>query len=462
MKELWSNLDERERNVFWMTADFLEGQLCERSTLAWAIGLTGESGREAERRAVTHRLRDHFAPPLKEPWRTAWDLVEAGWKGYEHADEQHVAAAAIRKRIEQGDRSVQLKDSIIDLVEPRTEVQQATWWPGKGRGRPKDLRDLVDVSFRSCDLIHPTELGLSEMDDITVLQDLASALDESLRRGITLGRRLGWDGDELLAWAGPRRVEWARDAGSIDEADAVSKGLAPVVKLLFAVTMMIADLAPRKVATLLRRWRESEMPIDQRLWAALAARPALAPPEQVAAFLEKADDEKFWQLHPYPEVASLRAKRFGSMASASRERIAKRIRRLPPRNHWPRGTPPEALGDYREYWAARELQRIVVCGASLPAEDQRWLDECLARFEDLALMAADEGFPRGVRVVTRRPVEPDGMYDRLDGETQLEALEEMLGDAGERNARNEWLRQPTSLASVISELDAVAKPFQYP
>lgn len=462
MNELWSDLDERERSVFWMTADFIEGRLCEKSTLAWAIGLSGEIEREAERRAVTYRLRDHLAPPLKEPWRTAWDLVEASWSGHEHPDNQHVEAAAIRSRIEQGDRSRQLMGSIIDLVEPRAEVQQATWWSGKRHGRPKDVRDLVDASFQSCDVVHPDELGLSNVNDTTFLLDLANALTASLRRGISLGRSMGWEDDELLAWAGPLRVEWAQDTGSLYEADATSIGMAPVVKLLFAVTVMIADLAPRKVATFLRMWRESELPIDLRLWAALAARPALVSPEDVAFFLEEVDDEKFWQLHPYPEVTSLRARRFGAMAPAARKRIVRRIRRLPPKRHWPRDTPPEALRGYREFWAARELQRIVVCGGSLPAQDESWLEARLVRFEDLASMVADEGFPRGVQIGTRRLVEPDGVYDQLDGDTRLRALEEMLGTTGEESPGREWLRQPNSLSRVISELDAAAKPIEYP
>ena len=458
MKMLWSGLDERDERVFWMTASFVAGRLCERSTLDWAMALSAE--REAERRALIHVLHDGQTPALAEPWRTAWGLVEASWSGSGETDESGVSAYSIRTRVESGERSSELVGSIVKLVEPRLKVERASWWSGRKRGRPKVFGDLVSASLTSGYVVNAAELGLLAVADSDFLLGLANALDGSLRRGLALGRRIGWDGgDQLWRLGSLNRVDQGLGGEDNDDADAFHRGIAPIAKLLYAVASRLAEVAPRKVAPLLLAWRTSETAIDLRLWAALGSGRDVVPAEDVAEFLAGLDNTRFWDLHLHPEVALLRARRYGELAPAVRGNIAKRLRHRPPRKHWPRRADAERLNEGREYWAARELQRIAVCGGVLPARERAWLQERLVRFGELATMDAEEGFLGGTRIVERPTVEADASFGELAGEVRLRALQRMLADpedSAKGSSGRAWLGQRDNLSTVVVEIAGTA------
>ena len=462
----WTGLDEQDERVFWMTTRFIEGRLCERSTLEWAMGLSVE--REAERRAVTHVMHEGGASELSEPWRKAWGLVEASWSA-PGAKESGGSARSIGRRVGSGERSSELVTSIVNLVEPRLRVKRAAPSSGGRPKRPKGFGDLVSASLTSGSVVDVADLSLAELDDADFLQVLANALHASLRRGLALGRRIGWDGgDQVWRLGMLHRVESALDAQDRDDADAFHRGIAPVVKLLHAIAARLAEVAPDKLVPLLLVWRQAETAVELRLWAALARRPDLVGPGDVAEFLVGLDVNRFWNVQEHPEVALLRAWRFRELDAVTRRNVARRLRRGPPRKLFRWETDEARMDDARQYWAARELQRIAVCGGELGEQHRAWLAERLERFADLKSMDAEEGFPGGggAAWIDEGPTaEADTRFDDMARGMRLDALERMLGDAVDSvpgSTGRAWLGERDNLSITLMELDEQRVVDAYP
>ncbi len=455
---LWRGLSAPDEQVFWMTADFVSDRLCERATLDWALALPARC--EAERRAVVHVLQEleDRQTPLEEPWRTGWSLLETSWSTSSgETYEGGAAAYSICKRVESGQRLRELTESIVKLVEPRLEVEPATWWSGRKRGRPKKFTDLVRASVTSGHVVQASELGLPTVTDGDFLWELASALDAALRRGLALGRSVGWDGDDQLWRLGSlSRVHEGSHREGNEDADFVHRGIAPVTKLLCATALRLAEVAPGKLAPLLLAWRASGTTVDLRLWAALAQRKDIVAAADVTKFLAGVDDTRFWDIHLHPEIALLRARRYAELDSSARRDVAKRLRRRPPRNMWRRRGDLKQVDKARDYWGARELKRIVVCGGVLPGREQAWLDEQLARFEDLRTMDLEAGFlGKGIRIVAAPSVDPDPAFEGMRGDALLRALERMLSepeDSAQAREGRVWLGGSEQMSAVVRHL----------
>jgi hypothetical protein len=135
------------------------------------------------------------------------------------------------------------------------------------------------------------------------------------------------------------RVYYVPSVSQADESkdpDAYHRGIAPSVKLLCAVVARIADLDAGTAQAFLLRWRLDGSPVHVRLWSAISRNAQLTSANQVGAFLQELDDRKFWDLHVFPEIAELRATRFADLDRKARKVIAERIRKGPPRDHWPK------------------------------------------------------------------------------------------------------------------------------
>src|SRR5690606_19802328 len=101
-----------------------------------------------------------------------------------------------------------------------------------------------------------------------------------------------------------------RWSGEDGEADAYHRGIAPSVKLLHAVVARVAEVQPVAAQSFVRRWQADGSSVFVRLWSALARSSDLVPPDVVASFMKSLDDQWFWNLHTFPEIAELRAVRF--------------------------------------------------------------------------------------------------------------------------------------------------------
>ncbi|MEN6578587.1 MAG: hypothetical protein ABFD90_19735 [Phycisphaerales bacterium] len=308
-------------------------------------------------------------------------------------------------------------------------------------------------------------LKLANVTDGCFLTSLALALDAAVVNGLDIARRLGWRGERSL-WqvGGLYRVYYVPPAErdeEEEEPDEYHHGIAPSVKLLHTVVSQLADIDITAATRFVRRWKEVNSPIHLRLWAALSRDPRIASPSDVGIALLSLKDREFWKITGYPEIAELRARRFGDLDPDQQQAITARIRRLPPRGLWPRKADAGRVADARLYWALRELRRIEVGGASLPHRDKTWLDAGTQGFPDLVQMVRlDEGFME-VTIAHAIPTNPDNRFDLLAGEERLKMLEAALSsprngwDDDPDSRANDWIQQPGRPIQILADLESV-------
>jgi hypothetical protein len=461
----WAYLDEQERSVFRAAIAFLDGRLTDPSTIEWALRLGPD--RRIERIAIENLLSSPNARITEEPWGTAWRLIEESWfeKPLEKGPSTEIYG--IQARLRAGDRSGAIVSAIVSLVAPRLKVESIKSWRSqfiKKPRRPKTFQHLMSAGLSSGELVDLNVLELEKLSDQPFLSALANALESAVDRGLDIGRRIGWDGQSRL-WqlGGLDRVYYVvpnrRGPDGKEDPDAYRHGIAPAIKLLYAVVARIANLSPQKALPLVQRWRLLNTAIHTRLWAAAARNSQLVSATEVTEFLLALDDTQFWNLHVFPEIAELRASRYGGLDQKTQEVLAIRLRKGPPRSFWPKKTDAKKVRSGRLYWAVRELKRIELQGGDLPADAKSWLESQIGHFADLVDMSTDEGLSEGLTVRDVLP-NPDDRYDALEGVTRLRALETALGSS--RSGRNDdpaeraddWLRQPANTAHVLNDLEA--------
>lgn len=459
----WAYLDPPDRQTFRATVSFLNNRLEEQGTIDWALKL--KLGQRIERIALDDLLNSLGARQLAEPWATAWRLIEESWSNTPSDEHDGVAVYGVQERLRAGDRSGAAVAAIVSLVAPRLKVEAIDGWEWsytKKPRTPKSVEHVLSASLTSGDVVDLSVLELAALDDIGFLTSLANALEYAVNQGLDIARRLGWNETRSFTGLGfLNRVYYTqptRRDGEDGEADAYHHGIAPSVKLLHAVVARISDIEPNSAQTFVRRWHGSVSRIFVRLWAAMARCGQLVAAEEVASFLRSIDDRLFWDVHLFPEIAELRAVRFGELDLQSQEQIAARLRRGPPRSHWPRTADKAKVAIARQYWAARELKRIEAAGGVLPDRAKKWLDARLPQFADLAQMIIDAGFPEGATARYVLP-NPDNRYDEIDGVPRLEALETALGtgrsgwddDPAER--ANDWINQQGNASKLLADLE---------
>ena len=459
----WTTLGDNDRSAFWAVVDFLKNRLAESDTLEWALDL--RSDQRIERMAVVHLLNDTSETPLEEPWATAWRLLEESWS-YTSVDEDYpISAFDIGLRLHAGDRSASIVTNIVNLVAPGLEVKSIdsfTWNFIKKPRRPKTFNHLISASLTSGYPIDLTKLGLMGIEEVPFLIALANALGAAVDQGLDMARRIGWDGEsDLWRLGSMHRVRYAkltRGEGKQREPDAHHRGIVPAVKLLHAVVMRLADLEPETARKLIQHWRAADSPVHIRLWAEPGLNQLVVSAEEVAEFLLGLDTHRFWEASEFPEIAELRAMRFGELGQQAQREIVRRIRKQSPYNLWPRSMGTNTIRDARLYWALRELKRITVAGNQLPPDAHSWLEDEVVRFPDLAEMEIDEGLPSAPTIRTVPP-NPDARYDILHGIARLRALEAALAtdrrgwddDPGKR--AGDWLGRVENTTLVLRDLE---------
>ena len=268
----------------------------------------------------------------------------------------------------------------------------------------------------------------------------------------------------LLGGGEPNRIRYLNfdDTGSAErDPDAFNNGLAPAVKLLYAVVVRIATVQPKLAKTFFIRWREAGSPLRTRMWSEIDLNSLFVSPEETGAFLLGLDDRQFWDLHFFPEIAELRARRFCEFDAETQVSVVKRLQRRPPRSHWPRDIDLHEINQGRLYWAVRELRRIEVAGGTLPERAKSWLGSKIQCFPDLATMSICEGFLYGRhRGPLDSPAVDDG-YEAVTGISRLERLEAAIS-GGERKWLDpssagalEWLGADGNELLVLKDLESV-------
>lgn len=416
---------DREAHVARLCEVSLHGRLDDPAMLKWATGLPVE--RRTERRALLEALRERPHRELAAPWSDAWRAVADDFGASEGSGGRH-RDYALGHRLATGDRSSDLVSELALLVAPRIRVAWHDGLTSVRRGaskRPRSVDDLLHRSVTSDEVEVGRGVSLASVTEVPFLLELADALEAQVLRGIHLARRLGWRNDAGFFWLGGLdrvRLRWSEGD---EDADRYHRGIAPAVRLLMQATDRLAALEPALARPLLLRWLTRSDPVHARMWAAAAVEPKLADEGEVGRFLLSRPPEQTWRGELFPEVAELRAVRFGHLGAADQSAVVELILSGPPATVvGRRGTKAERRR-VRTGFVVRELTRIQVGGWALPAEALRWLEPRRTEFSEFVATEVDVDFPRGVRSWWVGP-SPDGDLDTLDGEALAHAIDARL------------------------------------
>jgi hypothetical protein len=462
MIQLWASLGPQDRETFRTIIAFLKNRLAEQGTINWALNFTPSN--RIERIAIEYLLDGHTASELAEPWVSAWRLIKESWAKPLSEGRDGTAIYAIQRRLRAGDRSGAEVSAIVDLVALRLEVKPVEAWRWnftKKPSKPKAVNDILSSRLTSGDLIDLNVLELANLDDIPFLKSLANALDAAVNEGLDIALRLGWNESRSLTGLGfLHRVYYTKAKlrdGDESEADAHHRGIAPSVKLLHAVVARIAEIQPATAQRFVSGWQSDESTIFVRLWSAMARNGEIINADLVASFLNSLDDRRFWDVRTFPEIAELRALRFGDLDEDSRKQTIARLQKGPPRNQSPKNADKANVANERLNSAARELRRIEVAGGELPASAKTWLNSRQLQFGDLTEMTIDSGFP--TTTIHFVSPNPDNGYDDLQGVTRLRALETALAtnlrswDDDPAGRANAWINQPGNSEKLLADFE---------
>lgn len=438
---------------------FLENRLEEKETIEWALDLG--SNAEQKRRAILRLLNPPWEFSLREPWHSAWRLIEQSWQG-EIDDRDKMPLAKIKQRLASGDRSESLILAIVKLVAPRLVVEPYESWQREIytiAERPKSLRDLFLVKLTSGDLVNPVSLSLEHIRERDFIDSLARALDIAVLHGLNIAIQNELVQPHFLL----RRVYYIPESERGDivhEPDEFSTKISASVKLLFSAVVRLFDLDRSAATSIVTRWKQADSPIHLRLWAAVSHDSRNSSASEVGEFLLGLDDIVFWDADHYPEIAELRARRFSNLSDAMQTSIITRIRRKPPRNLWRRNARVDRTNEIRLHWVVRELKRIQVAGGTLRLRDEKLLKTNIKRFPDLAQMnRVGEQFSRPIET-QRVAGDPEPLLDFHDGVDRLRMMERALaaprpiwGDSpGDR--AGEWIKRSDNSLRILEDFEA--------
>ncbi len=322
---------------------------------------------------------------------------------------------------------------------------------------------MLRVSLDSGDAVEPNDIELTRITEPAFLRELVFELDAAVLRGLNIGRRIGWDGEQAL-WllGGLHRVYFdfpASEATGEHEPDAFHHGIAPSVKLLHSAVMHLHALAPSLSKDVLRTWATTTSPVHLRLWMAAGRDKSLVNAVDVGDKLLAATDRQFWNVNSYPEVSELRARRFSDLTLPLQQSLIARLLQGPPRSLWPRDTSQVDYERARSFAVGRELKRIELAGGTLPAEALAWRVAHEAHASAAGEMTRiDQGFMSAPRVLSAG-AEPDARYSELTGKERLDALESALtapsrawNDDTERKAGS-WISIRTNAIALIADFE---------
>ena len=466
------NLNEKEYFEFRAIVAFLNGRLEERASIDWALKLRLNDN--VKRMALLFIINKD-GENIKEPWRSAWHLIEESLTNPENHDND-LSGAYIHKRLKAGDRSGSIIKAIVECVTPRIKAEPFSDLQLRYQKlsiHPKKIEELYTISVKSGKLVDHSFIGdIENVKETSFLVSLAIYLNAAITRGFDVARRLGWlDNSQLWKLGEVHRVYYVSSSRSEDdhEPDKYNEGVAPSVKMLHTAIARLVDLDISKALGLIRYWKHSTISVYLRLWAAFSRDSRITSPHDVAEWLILLDDSFFWKVDEYPEIAELRAKRFNDFSIDDQSKLISRIVTLPPRSHWAKKANVKEVRKRRYYYAVRELRRIEITGASLPNRAQVWQDKFLVDFPELKqMLSIDYEFPQGV-IARYRFSNPDSRFDFLSGLDRLKSLEESFSSArrglddNPSERASDWVSAPGNSLKILRDFESLSlSDFAFP
>jgi hypothetical protein len=111
---------DHERHAVTAAAAFIQGRMEERATVKWALNL--KTNDAVKRPALQDILGSLRGLQIRQPWQSAWRIIEQSWVAPAISRRGAGAHYRILERIKIGDRSGSLIADIIELVRPGISV----------------------------------------------------------------------------------------------------------------------------------------------------------------------------------------------------------------------------------------------------------------------------------------------------------------------------------------------------
>ncbi len=414
------------------TRAFVDGRLQDLAVLEWATSLSKDH--EAERSSVRD-LFDHRVKELAEPYALAWRCVFEYWQRPD-AETNH-EKYLIKRELTQGGTQREIIQLIVEAIRPSLKIETSKRYQAlsgeKLPAKPTLLRHLIWASISSGDRLTPNDIGLDNISDRNFLFELAVALNAALLSGLNLGRMIGSISArmDITNWQVQRvyYVPPAQFPAGGGEPDRHRDGFAPVTKLMFAVTEKLASIDAAAARRIVSSWDTSEWRLFRRLWAAAARNPDLISAEDVSTFLETVEDVEFWRPGICPEIAEVRAVRWGDFPTASVARLEQRLLKGEPVKLIPKSVEKADRTNFRQHRIRIELQRIQSAGGQLSKKATRWLNKTIQQEGEGPEVNLTSGFSEGVRMLRgERSTQPS--FDGVPSPKLLDELAGMIGDGG--------------------------------
>ena len=142
------NLNEKEYFEFRAIVAFLNGRLEERASIDWALKLRPD---DTVKRLALLFIINKDGENIKDPWRSAWHLIEESLSNPANHDND-LSGANIHRRLKDGDRSGSIITAITENVAPRLKVKPFSDFElryQKPSIHPKRVEELFRISVKS-------------------------------------------------------------------------------------------------------------------------------------------------------------------------------------------------------------------------------------------------------------------------------------------------------------------------
>jgi hypothetical protein len=369
---------------------WVQDRLAERETVMWAVDalkkIHGSLGAESVSLFEFLDLHAAESEGLSNSFKSLWRLLSKVAR--ESVFPENIASIyQLKSKIKAGQVRPEDLHEYVEYLRPRLKAKELSSWAISEETRSDnpfewvrwDFETALHRSYQASLRLNPNELALLHVVQlIRILEHSAAALIDAL----DLARDVGWLGvDRDLPNLLVHRVFDLRPKGDAAanedqddiDADDSNNNLAPLTRLISEAFNALAEKDKAAAKKILKSWTAQNSGLFLRLRAVAMWHPQVATGSEVARFLVNLRDDAFWRSLTFPEIATLRAKRWKDIPLKAWPTLESRLLAGPPLGER-RQEDAGAVDRENPYLRDYELARIVDAGSNIPVRFQKLVD----------------------------------------------------------------------------------------
>ena len=269
----------------------------------------------------------------------------------------------LRRRLKNGDFSLEIRRAIASIVTPRLTARRPFLWPpGEEKGEATETRSrLIEIDF--------------ETPSYPETKDILGHMPKDLQRELSVFHAVSQNFSQALEEAseiGFSSEYWdraSRDVPSVaDHAqNEHHRGFYPITRLLADLWARIAQQDRVNARTLALRWKEMSFLLARRCHLYALSFEKTFDIDEVYASIAELDDRTFWATDAQREIMLLLATRWQEFPEALRLKIEARLCESVPRTIYPADAfeKPDEWESVRDHAAFIRLKRVEAIGGPL-------------------------------------------------------------------------------------------------